>query len=215
MTEWERARTQEQKASRESEIFDAAKHLLTIKSFDSIKLSDISEHVTFSRASIYQYFSTKEEIYLALLAKEIESFGIKVQDALKKIEIKRKSSKTFSEVWIQLISEERVMLNLLSMAGTILEKNCSTSILLQSKSSMALSVGNYLIPSVREFFPKKNDEKLSNLIFFCIILANGLYPLCGLNESQQSILRVNGLESMIHDFKVDYKKLIDQYLKHF
>ena len=74
MTDWARARSINQKVSMESEILGAARILLLEKTYESITFSDLATHISFSRASIYQYFQSKEEGYLALLAYEIEIF---------------------------------------------------------------------------------------------------------------------------------------------
>ncbi len=213
MKDWERARTLEQKESREREILEAAKDLLLQKSYESIRFSDFAEKVSFSRANIYKYFESKEEVYLALLADEIQRFAHRIEDLL----IPTASTPSllkqeFCELWSVQLVGEKILLLLLSMAGTILEKNCSDSVLLQSKESMYYAMQEKLIPSLMKFFPFLNPSELANLITNLVILANGLFSLCGLNESQKTLLNQNGLGAMIYDFQKDYGLLVKQLI---
>ena len=58
--------------ARKEEIISACKTLYQDMSFKDITILKIAEYTTFSRASIYNYFETKEEIFLAILQKEYE-----------------------------------------------------------------------------------------------------------------------------------------------
>jgi AcrR family transcriptional regulator len=212
MTEWERARTTNQKVSRESEILGAARILLLEKSYEAITFSDLATHISFSRASIYQYFQSKEEVYLALLAYEIEIFGKKAFEEIIPLCTTKTPIKTFSNAWAKILEKQKVLLQLLSMAGTILEKNCSNDVLLKSKLSMAYTMKENLFPILHSFFPSIEEKEILKIIQFLIISANGLYPLCGLSMDQKNLLRSHGLEEMIHTFESDYRTLIEEYL---
>jgi AcrR family transcriptional regulator len=212
MTDWERARTTNQKVSRESEILAAARKILLEKTYEEITFSDLASHISFSRASIYQYFQSKEEVYLALLALEIEKFGKKAYDKIIPLRSTISPIKSFSIAWANLLGEEKILLQLLSMAGTILEKNCSDDVLLKSKLSMANTMKENLCPILHSFFPSVKETEILKIIQFLIITANGLYPLCGLNNDQKNILLSHGLGEMIHSFENDYRSMIEEYL---
>ena len=55
---------------RENEIIDACKKLYRTMSFKEITIKEIGKTTSFTRTSIYNYFQTKEEIFLALLQRE-------------------------------------------------------------------------------------------------------------------------------------------------
>ena len=216
MTEWERARTSEQKESREKEILQAAKRLLEEKSYESIRFSDLADLVTFSRANIYKYFDSKEEVYLSLLADEILKFAIGAEEILNHKAISQSIGiDNFCSTWTDLLSSEKNLLLLLSMTGTILEKNCSDEILLQSKTSMNIAIQNHLIPSFSLYFPTLSSLEISELINNLVVFANGLYSLCGLNEHQKNLLRANGMEDLISEFSSSYKRITKIYLQGF
>ena len=52
--------------ARETEIIDAYAELYETMGFRDITIRDIGEKTTFTRTSIYNYFRTKEEIFLEI-----------------------------------------------------------------------------------------------------------------------------------------------------
>ncbi|HIX72218.1 MAG TPA: TetR/AcrR family transcriptional regulator, partial [Candidatus Anaerobutyricum stercoripullorum] len=59
-------------AERKNEIIQACASLYETMGFKDITIRDIGEKTSFTRTSIYNYFQTKEEIFLALLQQEYE-----------------------------------------------------------------------------------------------------------------------------------------------
>ena len=66
--------------ARKEEIINACKTLYRDISFKEITIKQIAEYTSFSRASIYNYFETKEEIFLAILQEEYELWVADLQD---------------------------------------------------------------------------------------------------------------------------------------
>ena len=61
--------------ARREEIVQACARLYETRSFREITLKEIGAQTTFTRTSIYNYFHTKEEIFLALLQQEHEAWN--------------------------------------------------------------------------------------------------------------------------------------------
>ena len=59
-------------AERRNEIIDACERLYQTMNFKDITIIEIGKATSFTRTSIYNYFKTKEEIFLALLQREYE-----------------------------------------------------------------------------------------------------------------------------------------------
>lgn len=57
---------------RKEEIINACEKLYENNNFKDITIKSIGEKTTFSRTSIYNYFQTKEEIFLALLKENMK-----------------------------------------------------------------------------------------------------------------------------------------------
>lgn len=62
-------------AARKEEIISACRKLYAVRSFKEITIKEIGEATSFTRTSIYNYFQTKEEIFLALLQQECEQWN--------------------------------------------------------------------------------------------------------------------------------------------
>lgn len=61
--------------SRKEEIITACEELYKAMSFKKITIKEIGNATSFTRTSIYNYFQTKEEIFLALLQREYERWS--------------------------------------------------------------------------------------------------------------------------------------------
>lgn len=65
--------------ARREEIIDACEKLYARLSFKEVTIKEIGKETTFTRTSIYNYFQTKEEIFLALITREFCLCVIKKQ----------------------------------------------------------------------------------------------------------------------------------------
>lgn len=61
--------------ARKEEIINACASLYKTMSFRDITIRDIGEKTSFTRTSIYNYFQTREEIFLARLKREHEMWS--------------------------------------------------------------------------------------------------------------------------------------------
>ena len=62
-------------AARKEEIISACEQLYKTMSFKDITLKEIGNVTSFTRTSIYNYFQTKEEIFLALYTREYDRWN--------------------------------------------------------------------------------------------------------------------------------------------
>ena len=74
--------SQELTNSRKDEIISACEKLYRTMNFKDITLGDISRETSFSRPSIYNYFQTKEEIFLALMQREYDLWNADLRAVL-------------------------------------------------------------------------------------------------------------------------------------
>ena len=70
-----RKATPEQIAQKREEIINACEQLYQTMSFREITLKEIGNITSFSRPTIYNYFETKEEIFLALFQREYDRWN--------------------------------------------------------------------------------------------------------------------------------------------
>lgn len=206
MTDFERARSTDQKEIRIDEIMCVAKDMLATQSFESISMSSIAKELSFSRANLYKYFDSKEEIFLTLLSREMMIFCETLRSKMCEIE---PSPETFANFWVSNMARAHTMLTMLSMTGTILEKNVSDDLLLSIKQEMAMTLQTQTLPIFMDFFPEQSIEQNVMLAEHLIIIANGLFPWTQLSEHQVRLLEDNDLGIMVHRFEEDYRTMVN------
>lgn len=76
-----RQRIEQERQARMDLILDSAERLFVEKGYSDTSMNDIGERADFSRTSVYQYFSSKEEIYLCILEQYNELLTDRVAEA--------------------------------------------------------------------------------------------------------------------------------------
>jgi AcrR family transcriptional regulator len=70
-----------ERQARMDRILDSAEKLFVEKGYNNTSINDIAEDADFSRTSVYQYFTNKEEIYLQILERYTELLIERVTEA--------------------------------------------------------------------------------------------------------------------------------------
>lgn len=121
MAEYIRARTDEQKEERMSQIKMAADELFKSMPYTEITLSTIAEKLDWSRANLYKYVTTKEEIYLEItqdrMTEYLESLLIVFPEGCKF------SPETVAEIWTAQVASHEDYFRYVSFLLTIIERN--------------------------------------------------------------------------------------------
>lgn len=121
MNNFIRARTDDQKKIRMKEIKDAADSLASEMPYSDITLTTISSRLGWSRANLYKYVTTKEEIYLAICEDKMEKYFSLLSSAFPKNN--KFSAGAVAEVWAGILDVSRRYLCYNSILTSIIEKN--------------------------------------------------------------------------------------------
>jgi AcrR family transcriptional regulator len=212
---WERARTEEQKEIREEEIFHAAKTLLLEHGFAEVTLSEIANSVSFSRANLYKYYDSTQNIYLALLGREMLNFSfLFLEKAKRKKSTHTKKADVIEEFvrdWVIITEKQACLRLLLSISTTILERNCTEEVFIESKKASTVATIT-LSEGISYYFPKLTDPQTSDFVTFLMITLSGLTTSSGLTQEQKRTLKKEGMGIMAWEYKPIYTKLIREYL---
>ena len=117
--------------ARKEEIIGACAALYETMSFKDITIRDIGAKTSFTRTSIYNYFQTKEEIFLALLQKEHEAWILDLEEMMKQND--SMSAEMFAGTMARILEKRRTMLRLLSMNIYDMEVNSRLENLVEFK----------------------------------------------------------------------------------
>lgn len=184
--EFQRARTEEQINQRQKEIINACDELYGESNFNSVTIKDISELTSFTRSSIYNYYKTKEEIFLDLMQREYMDW---YEEA--KVKFDSSSSMTKDEfchfLTKSLVKREK-MLRLLSIHLTDIENNCRIEKLVDFKKNSSV-VFDVLYQGIDKFFPDTplKVKKTFRSEFFIYVF--GIYPFTHLSKKQKTAMK--------------------------
>ena len=117
--DFKRARNKNNKAKRWNEIIHSAIHLFEKKSYAEITIKDIAKDTSFTRANIYKYISTKEEIFLEII---IRDSGKWINDLQKKT-INNMEIDDFLELWCKTTYKHKRLIQLFTLLPFVIEKN--------------------------------------------------------------------------------------------
>ena len=122
-----RKTTPEQIARKREEIINACEQLYQTMSFREITLKEIGTITSFSRPTIYNYFQTKEEIFLGLFQREYDRWN----EALTAIlhENERLTRAELADRIANSLAGREQLLKLLSMNNYDMEANSRQELL--------------------------------------------------------------------------------------
>ena len=170
---------------RKEEILNACEKLYENNSFKDITIKSIGEETTFSRTSIYNYFQTKEEIFLALLKREYERW---IDDLNEMYEKNSEMTKeVFADKLANTVAKRNNLLKLLSMNMYDMEENSRMEELIEFKRAYGNAI-KMVRKCVDKFFGNMSDEKKEEFVFLFFPLMYGIYPYAEVTEKQMQAM---------------------------
>lgn len=185
--------------ARKEEIINACEKLYKTMSFKNITLKDISRETTFSRTSIYNYFQTKEEIFLALLKREYDLWISQLKEAIEAKDAM--SNDEIADVLAHTLNEHKQLLKIMSMNHYDLEENSRMELLVEFKVSYGNSLKTVMI-MLMKFRPDMNAEKRQDFVYSFFPFMFGIYPYTVVTDKQKKAMEkaeVNYVYSSVYD----------------
>ena len=170
---------------RREEIINACEELYKKENFKDITLKQIGEKTTFSRTSIYNYFQTKEEIFLALFQREYEKWIEdlnKIYEENEKLIIEELANKL-----AHTIEKRPTLLKLLSMNLYDMEDNSKMEALVEFKQAYGDSI-KAVKRCLDKFVTNMNEEGKTNFIFSFFPFMYGIYPYAVVTAKQKEAM---------------------------
>ena len=173
--------------SRKDEIVNACAKLYEKMSFKDITIKEIGEVTSFSRTSIYNYFQTKEEIFLAFIQREYEKWI----EQLKKIQCENESltPNEFASELAHSLEERENLLKLLSMNHYDMEENSRMERLVEFKEVYGKAI-NEVRNCLEKFFKDMTDKDKQDFIFSFFPFMFGIYPYTVVSEKQRQAMKL-------------------------
>lgn len=196
-------------AARKEEIITACAELYKTMSFKEITIKEIGNATTFTRTSIYNYFQTKEEIFLALLQREYELWV----RHLKQIQSEHESMtvEEFADALAHSLEERQNLLKIMSMNHYDMEENSRIERLIEFKVVYGESLAE-VRNCLDKFFPEMTVQDKQDFIFSFFPFMFGIYPYTVVTEKQREAMtqaKVNYVYMTVYEITyAEVKKLL-------
>ena len=196
--------------ARKEEIINACEKLYQTMSFKEITLKEIGKETSFSRTSIYNYFLTKEEIFLAILKREYDDWISQMKEAIESHDFI--SNDEIAEILAQTLNEHQQLLKIMSMNHYDLEENSRMELLIEFKVSYGKALQT-VSKMLEKFRTDMDEKKRAAFIYSFFPFMFGIYPYTVVTEKQKEAMKkaeVNYIYSSVYDLTyVTVRKLLD------
>ena len=191
---------------RKEEIINACEKLYENNSFKDITIKSIGEETTFSRTSIYNYFQTKEEIFLALLKREYERWIDDLNEMYEKNSEMEKE--VFADKLANTVAKRNNLLKLLSMNMYDMEENSRMEELIEFKKAYGKAI-KMVRKCVDKSFENMSDEEKEEFVFLFFPLMFGIYPYAEVTEKQMQAMETADVPfKYLSIYDITYKGII-------
>ena len=192
-------------AQRREEIVNACEKLYQTKSFKEINLKEIGEVTSFSRPTIYNYFHTKEEIFLALYEREYERWNAELETIRNSDQ--GCTRKQLAEKIAGSLERRAQLLRLLSMNNFDMEENSREEMLASFKRAYGRSLD--LFRSILEkYCPEMSAEEVKAIMYVFFPFMFGIYPYAEVTDKQRKAMEDAGVDYIYHSiYEITYNCL--------
>lgn len=177
--------------ARREEIVEACERLYRTTGFKEISLKDISGITRFTRTSIYHYFQTKEEIFLALLQREYERWSADL-DAMR-AQHPALSAAAFAEQLACTLEKRALLLKLLSVNHYDMEASSRPERLAACKAAYGAAL-RAVSHCLAQYFPAMTEAQRRDFLYSFFPFLFGVYPYAFVTEKQRAAMAQAGVE---------------------
>lgn len=176
--------------ARKEEIINACEKLYQSMSFKEITLKDISMETSFTRTSIYNYFQTKEEIFLALLQREYELWNAQLDKIMSDFPALTKDE--FADKLAHSLQDRAQLLKIMSMNHYDMESNSRPERLAEFKVAYGNSLRT-VMNCLQQYFPEMPQEDKQTFLYTFFPFMFGIYPYTFVTDKQRAAMEKAGM----------------------
>ncbi len=203
-----RARSPEKKKARRQEILDVAHRILTSAGFDQFSMEVLARETGLARASLYRYFSSREEVLLALYQQLRETWKNQLCQKLRP----GMTDESFVRAYYKASSLDPIQIQLRSRLESTIKHNINRAVFAE-EVRMSQAVLSELIDHLREC-TGLSDETCHDLIISFGALLVGASQLDSTPRMERDLLppgarRTSKALSYQHLFESNGKRILD------
>ncbi|EQC45563.1 TetR family transcriptional regulator [Bacteriovorax sp. Seq25_V] len=194
-----RSTTSEEKESKREQIIDVAASMIDRGAVDLPSMNEISKKAKVAKGTLYNYFETKEELFLEVFSSLFARWFFTLQ----KVKLTKSN---YLKVIVESLEENPNMMRLACKAPVILENNVSDEIFLKFKTNLALLINHLaqMLSSINEKTVTQNEKLLMQSYY----VMTGIFPSHDLMTARGELLRKNNLGLLVVHFKEDALRIL-------
>ena len=196
--------------ARREEIINACEKLYRTMSFKEITIKEIGNVTSFTRTSIYNYFQTKEEIFLALLKREYELWIASLKQTMERVD--KMTEDEFSDMMAHSLEEREQLLKIMSMNHYDMESGSRPEHLAAFKIAYGEAISTVTF-ALDKYFPDMSVSEKRNFIYTFFPFMFGIYPYTFVTEKQREAMKAAGVDyAFMTIYEITYncvKKLLE------
>ena len=173
--------------ARKDEIINACASLYKTMGFKDITIRDIGAETSFTRTAIYNYFQTKEEIFLALLQREHEAWISNLEEITREHETMTIGD--FSDAIAGSLEKRGCMLKQMSMNLYDMEGNSRMDNLVAFKVVYAQALRS-VSGCLEKFFPQMTPGDIQEFLYVFFPFLFGVYPYTTATDKQKEAMEL-------------------------
>ncbi len=202
------------------EILSATQDLFETMNYRDINLKEISRVTSMSRPSIYNYFETKEEIFLMLLTREYVNWAADLDSiqpkTLQKTGMQQEfpreeEAHDFSHQLASSLTNHMLMLKLISNNIADFEENSRMDNIVQFKTAYGRTLTS-LNSALQRFFPTMNAQSRSDFLYAFMPMLYGLYPYAVGTKKQREAMKIAKVDYTFFSVDLLVEKAVNQLL---
>ena len=198
--------------ARKEEIIDACAALYETMGFRDITIRDIGAKTSVTRTSIYNYFQTKEEIFLALLQREHELW-IADLEGIAHLNVPL-SAEQFADALAHTLEKRGCMLKLMSMNLYDMERNSRLENLVAFKKAYANAL-QAVTRCLEQAFPSMTVSDIQEFLYAFFPFLFGVYPYTSHTDKQRKAMELAHVDYTQHSVCEIVKPFVQKMLRPF
>ena len=175
-------------AERRDEIMNVCERLYRTLSFKEITLKEIGNETPFSRPTIYNYFESKEEIFLALFEREYILWSDELETLIESV-----STESIAEKVSASLERHELMLKLLAVNLYDMEENSRKERLVEFKRAYGRSRQAFAA-LLEKTFPEKTERERGEMLIAAFEFLHGVYPYAHATVKQKEAMDEAGVQ---------------------
>ncbi len=211
MADFIRARNSKQKEERMNEVKAATDELFSTAPYHEITLTTIAKQLSWTRANLYKYVTTKEEIFLELCKDKMSLYFDAFLSAFP-LECDY-SADVFAQVWTGILNAHKDYLLYSDILCTIVETNVTVERLMEFKRSYyegAAEISERLHQTL-----KISAKDSYNLLLAVHYHATGLQCICQRNPLVEQAIKNLNMEIPETNFRDNLKEFIFMNIQYY